>query len=101
MSSAVRPEMEQPRWANSAWRHEHLRQWGIKQRQLREPPGWKAKRERWAQEAAESPVVPPHIANLVHAVANSAAPLRPEVRAEVEAEIERRIAAHFKEDTRA
>jgi len=94
MSSIQRPEVEQPHWGNDNWVREHLRAWGIKEKLAHEPPGWKAKREGWAREAEESPVVPPHIAHLVHVAANSTAPLSPKVRAEVEVEIQRRIAAH-------
>lgn len=61
----------------------------------RNAPGWKAARDRWAKEvAARGETVPRDIQSLIDAVANSEAPLRPEVRAELEAEIQRRIAAH-------
>ena len=99
MSSNDRPVVEQPRWGNDQWVREHLRAWGLKERLAHEDAvhghaSTANRKLRAAEAAAPGEELPPHIANLMHAVANSEAPLRPEVRAEVEAEIQRRIATH-------
>ena len=79
---------------------ERMNRWYAEQEAIaRNAPEWERARQRWAQEAGDV-ALPPHIANLQHAVANSEAPLRTEVRAEVEAEIQRRLAAH-KENSHA
>jgi len=58
-------------------------------------------RKRWAEEAAaQGEVLPPHIANLQHVLADSESPLRDEVRDAVSLEIQRRLALH-KEKTNA